>query len=104
MMRRGALAAVLMAALAGPAGAQSNRVQPPPISPYADGTGNSAVDTLNSGQLDRSYTGPWHRVPSRRPVAGPIGLDKRPELRPVPSGPSPAPASGVIPDQVAPRR
>ena len=109
MMRRTALAGVLVAALAGPAmaqpdQAQSGRVQPPPTSPYADGTGNSAVDTLNSGQLDHNYTGPWHRVPPQRPVAGPIGLDKRPELRPAPPGPPLAPASGVIPEQVAPRR
>ena len=102
--RRAASAGVLMAALAGPAGAQPARVQSPPTSPYADGTGNSAVDTLNSGQLDRNYTGPWHRVPPQRPVAGPIGLDKRPELQPdlgaAPPGPPPAP--GVIPDRVAP--
>ncbi len=89
-------------ALTTPAWAQR---QPPVRSSYADGTGDSAVDTLNSGQLDRNYTGPWHQVPQHLPVGGPTGLGDRPDLRPAPSAgaPPPMPTAGPIPEQAAPR-
>ena len=90
------LAAFGVLALAGPAMAQPAKPvvaqQPPPISPYADGTGNSAVGTLNSGQLDQSYTGPWHQVPPNRPVGGPMRAKVLPDTDPTMAAPSSAPA------------
>ncbi len=99
------MAAAWMLAPAGPASAQPPQPQPQPQpqvqrqakSPYADGTGNSAVDTLNSGQLDRNYTGPWHQVPTHRPAAGPIGAVG------VPAQPA-TPPDATVPQTAAPRR
>ncbi len=45
--------------------------QPPPRSHYVDGTGDSDVDRLNAGQLDRNYRGPWHPVPPGREMIPP---------------------------------
>ena len=45
--------------------------QPPPRSHYADGTGDSDIDRLNAGQLDRNYRGPWRPVPSGRAMIPP---------------------------------
>ena len=93
---RWSLAAFGVLALASPAMAQpataqpagpATAPQPPPSSPYADGTGNSAVGTLNSGQLDQSYTGPWHQVPPNRPVGGPIRAKALPDAEPTMAAP-----------------
>ena len=45
--------------------------QPLPRSHYADGTGDSDVDRLNAGQLDRNYRGPWHPVSPGREMIPP---------------------------------
>ena len=55
--------ALAITAGAAPALAQH---QPPPTSPYADGTGNSAVDKLNAQQDDRNPQN-WHQVPLGTP-------------------------------------
>lgn len=78
-------------ALAQPAAAP----QPPPSSPYADGTGNSQVDTLNNSQTDQNYTG-WHQVPPSpempsRPDAPPPDAPPPPAMAPLPPPPPPQP-------------
>jgi len=73
-MRVSSRAAILLAAagLAATATGAARAQQPAPRSPYADGTGNSAVDPLNCGQLNQNYKGPWYQTPAR-PVAPPPG-------------------------------
>ncbi len=94
------MVAVSMLALAGPASAQRPQTQRQATSPYADGTGNSAVGTLNSGQLDQNYTGPWHRVPTHLPAAGPM----RAAAVPGQQGSQPvAVPTGAVPQTAAPR-
>ena len=96
----GMAASMLM--LAGVASAQQPQrpAQRQATSPYADGTGNSAIDTLNSGQLDRNYTGPWHQVPTHRPTAGPM----RAVAVPGPQGSQPvAPPAEAVPQTAVPR-
>ena len=61
--------------------------QPPPRSHYADGTGDSDVDRLNAGQLDRNYRGPWHPVPLGREMISPGPMMPDPMLpRAMPPG------------------
>ena len=95
------MAAAWVLALAGPASAQQpqqpqRQAQRVATSPYADGTGDSAVGTLNSGQLDQNYTGPWHQVPTRRPAAGPVGAVAVP-------APTATPPDTAVPQGAAPR-
>jgi len=47
--------------------------QPPPVSPYPDGTGDVAVDSLNAGQLNQNYRGPWYQVPASQVRPGYAG-------------------------------
>ncbi len=95
-MRVATWMAASMLALVGPASAQppQRQAQRQATSPYADGTGDGAVDTLNSGQLDRNYTGPWHQVPAHRPAAGPVGAIAVPAPPATPTSPIP---EGVTP-------
>ncbi len=61
--------------------------QPPPRSHYADGTGDSDVDRLNAGQLDRNYRGPWHPVSPGREMIPPGPMMPDPMLpRAMPPG------------------
>ena len=70
--------------------------QPPPRSHYADGTGDSDVDRLNAGQLDRNYRGPWHQVPPGREMIPPGRMMLGPMM------PGPMPPGAMRPDAMSP--
>ncbi|WP_419729234.1 hypothetical protein [Lichenicola sp.] len=61
--------------------------QPPPHSPYADGTGNSAVDKLNAQQDDKNPQN-WHQVPPGTPGSR--------MMAPAPAYMPPAPPPGTM--------
>jgi len=106
-MRFSSRAAILLAAagLAATATGAARAQQPAPRSPYADGTGNSAVDALNSGQLNQNYKGPWYQTPARPVAPPPPGTYPQraypPGAYPPPPGaygpPPPPPGTGAYP-------
>ncbi len=76
-------------------------VLPPQHSHYADGTGDSDVDRLNAGQLDRNYRGPWHPVPPGREMVPPGRMvppgAMRPDAMPFETMPPDTVFSGPMP-------
>ncbi|MBE7210296.1 MAG: hypothetical protein INR65_04700 [Gluconacetobacter diazotrophicus] len=102
------LAAFLLAAPAALAAPRPGAADPPQSSAsnYSDGTGDSAVDSLNASQLDNNYRGPRYQVQhgTNRPLDGsapppavplyrpPVAVAPRAAAYPPPP---PLPASGA---------
>ncbi|NVN01477.1 MULTISPECIES: hypothetical protein [Asaia] len=66
---------------------------------YADGTGNSVIDRLNSSQLNDNYKGPYYHRGEAPPAFRPVQLPPEP---PPPPPPRPLPRHRHHPHPVHP--